>query len=182
MSRLLELSQLLQSLEDDSLARLLHLAGEVDLVEDGEDLVEVEDEVELAHGCEELVEQLHEEVDRLQIHQLVVVHVKTEREVQAGITTVHDLEATELRGISHILKRYRDVISPSEHVSECPAQPSCAAFRSYLDEVGELRVALRDQLVHLGLELALLLMLEAGVVLGCGAGGGEHRDGGAEDR
>lgn len=45
-------------------------------------LVEVEDEIELADAGEELVEQFDEQMNRLQIGQLVVVHVQAEGEVQ----------------------------------------------------------------------------------------------------
>ena len=62
-------------MEDGLLGGLLHLARQEELVQDHVDLVEVEDEVELAHVAEELIEQLHEEVDRLEIQQLVVRHI-----------------------------------------------------------------------------------------------------------
>lgn len=45
--------------------------------------MEVEDEVELADAGKELVEQFDEQMDRLEIGQLVVVHVQAEGEVQA---------------------------------------------------------------------------------------------------
>ena len=45
--------------------------------------MEVEDEIELADARKELVEQFDEQMDRLQIGQLVVVHVQAEGKVQA---------------------------------------------------------------------------------------------------
>ena len=60
-------------------------------------LVEVEDQVELAHVVEVLVENLHKVVDCLQIHQVVVGDVDADTEVESGIAAVHDLEVTELQ-------------------------------------------------------------------------------------
>ena len=73
------------------LGGLLHLAREEELVEDHVDLVEVEDEVELAHVAKELVEELDEEVDRLEVEQLVVGHVDAQREEEARVPPVDEL-------------------------------------------------------------------------------------------
>jgi len=64
---LVELVELLNAMEDRLLRCLLHLTGEEELVEDHIDLVEVEDEVELAHIAKELIKELHEEVDGLKV-------------------------------------------------------------------------------------------------------------------
>ena len=82
--------------EDDLLGGLLDLTGEEDLVEDGVDLVEVEDEVELADVAEEGVEDLDEEVDRLEVGQLVIVGVDAGAEEEAGVPPVDDLVVAEL--------------------------------------------------------------------------------------
>ncbi len=94
---------MLEPREHDLLARLLDLAGEKDLVEDGVDLVEVEDEVELAHVAEEGVQDLDEEVDGLQIGQLVVVGVDARAEEEARVSPVHDLVVPELDEIRLVL-------------------------------------------------------------------------------
>ena len=73
-----------------------HLAREEELVEDHVDLVEVEDEVELAHVAEVVVQDLDEEVDRLEERELVVVDVDAEREEQPGVPAVDDLVRAKL--------------------------------------------------------------------------------------
>ena len=62
------------------------------------DLVEIEDDVELADVAEELVEELHEEVDGLEVRQLVVRHVHAHGEVQPRVAPVDELVALVLRG------------------------------------------------------------------------------------
>lgn len=93
---LLQFIQVLQPREHDLLAGLLNLPGEEDLVQDGVDLVEVEDQVQLAHVAEEGVEDLDEEVDALEVGQLVVVGVDARAEEEAGVPPVHDLVVPEL--------------------------------------------------------------------------------------
>ena len=95
---LVELVELLDAVQDRLLRRLLHLAREEELVEDHVDLVEVEDEVELAHVAKELVEELDEEVDRLEVEQLVVGHVDAQREEEARVPPVDELVLRVLRG------------------------------------------------------------------------------------
>ena len=85
--------------EDDLLGGLLDLTGEEDLVEDGVDLVEVEDEVELADVAEEGVEDLDEEVDRLEVGQLVIVGVDAGAEEKPRVPPVHDLVRPELHEV-----------------------------------------------------------------------------------
>ena len=94
---------MLEAGEDDLLGGLLDLAGEEDLVEDGVDLVEVEDEVELADVAEEGVEDLDEEVDRLEVRQLVVVRVHARAEEQPRVPPVHDLVRPELHEVRLVL-------------------------------------------------------------------------------
>ena len=59
------LVELSQSFEDDLLGCLLDLTATEELVEDQVDLVEIEDEVQLAHVGEVVVKDFHEEVDGL---------------------------------------------------------------------------------------------------------------------
>lgn len=85
-----------QSRQHDLLARLLDLAGKEDLVEDGVDLVEVEDQVQLADVAKEGVEDLDEEVDGLEEGELVVVGVDARAEEEARVPPVDDLVVAEL--------------------------------------------------------------------------------------
>lgn len=87
---------MLEPRQDGLLARLLNLAGEKDLVENGVDLVKVEDEVELRDVAEEGVEDLDEEVDGLEVGELVVVCVDADAEEEAGVAAVDDLVVAEL--------------------------------------------------------------------------------------
>ena len=64
-----------KAVEYDQLRRLLDFARQKELVDDEVNLVEVENEVELADVVEVVVEHLHEEVDRLERRELVVIHV-----------------------------------------------------------------------------------------------------------
>lgn len=94
---------MLESREDDLLARLLDLAGEEDLVEDGVDLVEVEDEVELADVAEEGVEDFDEEVYGLEEGELVVVGVDAGAEEEARVAAVDDAVVAELDEVGLVL-------------------------------------------------------------------------------
>jgi len=102
-TELLQLIQVFQARQDDLLARLLDLAGQEDLVEDGVDLVEVEDEVELADIPEEGVEHLDKEVDGLQVGQLVIVGVDARAEEQPRVPPVDDLVVAELDEVALVL-------------------------------------------------------------------------------
>ena len=66
------------------------------LVHHGVDLVEVEDEVQLADVVEVLVENLHKVMDGLQVVEVVVVDVNTDTEVEPGVSPVDNLEVPEL--------------------------------------------------------------------------------------
>lgn len=94
---------MLQPRQHDLLARLLDLAGEKNLVEDGVDLVKVEDEVELAHVAEEGVEHLDEEVDGLEVRELVVVGVDARAKEEARVPPVDDLVVAELDKVGLVL-------------------------------------------------------------------------------
>ncbi len=59
-------------------------------------LVEVEDEVQLAHVAEVVVEDLHKQVDCFQAGQLIVGGINAHGEEQARIAPVHDLVGPEL--------------------------------------------------------------------------------------
>lgn len=92
----LQLIQMFQPRQHNLLARLLNLARQKDLIEDGVDLVKIEDEVELADVAEEGVEDLNEEVDGLEEGELVVVCVDAGAEEEARVAAVDDLVVAEL--------------------------------------------------------------------------------------
>lgn len=77
-------------------ARFFNLASEEDLVEDGIDLVEVEDEIELADVAKEGVEDLDEEVNGLEVGELVVVCVHADAKEEAGVAAVDDFVVAKL--------------------------------------------------------------------------------------
>lgn len=94
---------MLQPRQHDLFARFLDLAGQEDFVEDSIDLVEVEDQIQLANVAEEGVEDLDEEVDGLEEGELVVVCVDTGAEEEAGVPPVDDLVVAELDKVGLIL-------------------------------------------------------------------------------
>ena len=73
------------------LAALLHLASEKELVKDEVRLLEVEDDVQLAHVAVVLVHLLDKAMHNLQRDQLVVRRVDACDEVERGVAAIHDL-------------------------------------------------------------------------------------------
>ena len=59
-------------------------------------LVEVEDEVQLAHIAEVVIQDFHKQVDALQVCQLVVSHIHAHGKVQSRIPPVDDFVCLEL--------------------------------------------------------------------------------------
>lgn len=74
-SALLQLIQVFQSRQHHLLARLLDLSRQENLVQNGVDLVEIKDQVKLAHVTEERIKHLDKEMDSFQVRELVVVGV-----------------------------------------------------------------------------------------------------------
>jgi hypothetical protein len=87
---------MLQPREHNLLTRLFDLARQEHLVEDGIDLVEVEDKVKLADVSEKGIEDLDEEVNSLEECELVIVCVDAGAEEETGVAAVDDLVVTEL--------------------------------------------------------------------------------------
>lgn len=87
---------MLQPRQHNLLTGLLNLARQENLVQDSIHLVEVEDQVQLAHVPEEGVEHLDKEVDRLEVGELVVVGVDARAEEEPRVPPVHDLVVAEL--------------------------------------------------------------------------------------
>lgn len=84
---------MLQPRQNNLLTRLLDLARQENLIQNGIDLVEIEDQIQLTDIPEELVQHFHEEVYRFQVGQLVVVCVHTCAEEETGVPAVDDLGA-----------------------------------------------------------------------------------------
>ena len=59
-------------------------------------LAKVEHQVELINIAEELIQYLHKVVDGLKIAEVVVLEVQTKAEVQTSVSSVDNLEVTEL--------------------------------------------------------------------------------------
>ena len=78
-------------------ARVLKLPAEQNLVDDDEDLVEVVHEVDLPDVVEEVIQDLHEQMDRLQTRQLVIADVHAKNEVKPRVFAVDQLVLPELR-------------------------------------------------------------------------------------
>lgn len=93
---LLQLIQMFQPRQHDLLARLLNLPRQKNLVQDRVHLVEIKDQVQLAHVAEEGVEHLDEEVDRLEERELVVVGVDARAKEEPGVPPVDHLVVAEL--------------------------------------------------------------------------------------
>ena len=94
---------MLQPRQNNLLARLLNLPRQENLVQDRIHLVEVEDQVQLAHVAEEGVEHLDEEVDGLEVGQLVVIRVDARAEKEPRIPPVHELVVAELDEVGLVL-------------------------------------------------------------------------------
>jgi hypothetical protein len=85
-----------QPREHNLLARLFDLARQKHLVEDGINLVEVEDKVKLADVSEKGIEDLDKEVNGLEERQLVIVCVDASAKEETGVAAVDDLVVAEL--------------------------------------------------------------------------------------
>ena len=59
-------------------------------------LVEVEHQIKLADVAEVVIQDLHKEVDGLQVCELIICDVYTEAEVQPSVPHVNDLVGLEL--------------------------------------------------------------------------------------
>jgi hypothetical protein len=58
--------------------------------------VKIENKVQLAHVSKELVQNFHKQVNGFEIRKFVVSHITAEKEVQARVTTVNNLEGSPL--------------------------------------------------------------------------------------
>lgn len=100
---LLKLIEMFQPRQHNLLTCLLDLSSQKHLVEYRVDLVEVEDQIQLAHIAEEGVQHLDEKVDGLQVRQLVVVGVDACAEEEPRVPAVHDLVVSELDEVGLVL-------------------------------------------------------------------------------
>ncbi len=93
---LFNILQRFDSIYDGCLRDFLNLAGANHFVEDHIDLVEVEDDVQLAHVGEEVVERLDEEMNELEVGHVVVVDVDAQSEEEPRVAPVDELEVAVL--------------------------------------------------------------------------------------
>lgn len=89
------------------LRRLHRFPADHHLVQDLVHLVEVEDQVELAHAPEVLVQHLHEQVYELKHRKFVVFLVHAEREEEPRVASVYQLVIAVLPGQVDCLLRGR---------------------------------------------------------------------------
>ncbi len=66
-------------------------------------LVEIKDQIKLAHISEKAIEHLDEEMDGLQVSQLVVVRIHADAEEEPGVAPVDDFEGSELDKVGLVL-------------------------------------------------------------------------------
>ena len=62
-------------------------------------LVKIEHQIQFANASEVTVEELDEQVNRLQVHQLVVIDVDAYGEKEAGVSSVDDVVFAPLQWI-----------------------------------------------------------------------------------
>ena len=91
LSRLLQLLQRMHPLQDLLLTRLRNLPRQHELVQNVVNLVEVKHNVQLANVGEVRVEELHEEVNRLEVEEFVVRDVDGDGEEETGVPAVDEL-------------------------------------------------------------------------------------------
>lgn len=84
-------------LQDFGLRRLANLARQEHFIDDRVDFVEVEHQIQLANVVEVFVENFHEIVNRLQITQIVIIHVHANTEIQPRISAINNFEVAELK-------------------------------------------------------------------------------------
>lgn len=82
---------MLQSRQDNLFACFLNLPSQKHLVQDGVDLVKVEDEVQLANIAKKLIENLDEKVNGLEVGKLVVIGVDANTEEQTRVPAIDNL-------------------------------------------------------------------------------------------
>jgi len=146
----LQLIQVFQSRQDDLFTRLFNLSSEKDFIEYSIDLVEVEDEIQLANIAEELVQHFDEEMYSLEIGEFVVVRVDTDTEEQARVPPVDNLRGRQ------VLAHKRLIVGGRCRRAGC---------RSELDEVGLVfLIAGSDETVDLMHSVYCLLAVTPGLV------------------
>ena len=87
--------QFFQSIQNHFLAGFLHFSSQNEFVEDEIDFMKVEDEVQLADILKEMVQNLHEEMNRLQQCELVIGDITADGEEESSIALVYDLVCAE---------------------------------------------------------------------------------------
>ena len=87
---------MLQSGQNNLLARLLDLASKEDFIENGVDLVKVEYKVQFADIAEELIEYFDEKMDCFEICKLVIIGVYADAEEETRIPPVDNLGGRQI--------------------------------------------------------------------------------------
>ena len=73
-----------------------YLSGQERLVNHWIDLVEVEDEVKLAHIVKVFVQHFDKIVNRFQVHQIIILNVDTQTEEKTSISSIDNLNFCQL--------------------------------------------------------------------------------------
>lgn len=72
--------------------------------------MKIKNQIELTHIAEEMIQNLHKQMNTLEVGQLIVCYVHTKREKQSCISSIDDLVCSELQtavkiGISYSLRK-----------------------------------------------------------------------------
>jgi hypothetical protein len=109
------------------LAALLHFAGQQELIEDEVSLLEVEDDVELAHVAVVLVHLLDVAMDDFERDQLIVGGVAAGDEEERGVSAVDNLGVCEFVSLARRgpCRTHRPLYSRKLHMRVRRARTSC---------------------------------------------------------
>lgn len=94
------LVNLLQPGQNHLFAGLLQLSSQKDLVQNRVDLVKVEHQIQLANVAEKRIQNLHKQMNCLQIEQFIVTFIDHNAEKQASIASVNYLVIVQFHEIT----------------------------------------------------------------------------------
>jgi hypothetical protein len=93
-----------------------------DFVHEPVGLVEVEHQIQLAHVAEVLIQHLHELMNHIQCHQLVIIIIYCCHKVEACIPLVHNFEVPPIDEVAQLREKVRnrhtDLVVTALEVSE----------------------------------------------------------------
>lgn len=81
--------QLPHSLDNGLFAGFLQLSSKYELVQNKVDLLKIENQIQLTYIAEEMVKNLHKQVDTFKVHELIVSNVNTQGEEETRISPVY---------------------------------------------------------------------------------------------